>query len=145
MRRLLFVLAALAGLLVVACEPNPVPADALARWEARLAQDTPSADPPPLVHELLNEAIRTGIPVVCPVLVQQADPKFQTFISGSCKAIATSDDPYTSLVTVLPALCAGDPPVGALAFPRLATAIEAGCPLLVKIAPMLNIFEGGSP
>ena len=31
-------------------------------------------------------------------------------------------------------------PSGALAFPKLATAIEVGCPLLLQIAPLLNIF-----
>jgi hypothetical protein len=94
-----------------------------------------------LVHALLNTAIRTGIPVACPVLSSQAAPDFQSFITGTCTAIQKSNDPYTALVKVLPALCAGDPPVGAKAFPKLAPAIEAGCPLLVQLAPLLNIFE----
>jgi hypothetical protein len=143
-RRLLLLVVIGFGLVATACQPNPVPPDALARWEARLSHVTPRPDAPALVHAVLNEAIRTGIPIVCPVIVSQAHPDFQPFITGSCNAIATSNDPYTSLIKVLPVLCKGDPPVGALAFPRLATAIEVGCPLLLKIAPMLNIFEAPS-
>jgi hypothetical protein len=141
MRRLLFLAAVVLGLVATACQPT-VPPAALARWEQKLSNVTPQPDAPAIVHALLNEAIRTGIPVVCPVIAGQADPSFQSFITGSCSAIANSNDPYTSLVKLLPALCAGDPPVGALAFPKLATAIELGCPLLLQLAPLLNIFEG---
>jgi hypothetical protein len=31
-----------------------------------------------------------------------------------------------------------------VAFPRLATAIELGCPLLLQIAPLLDIFSAPS-
>jgi hypothetical protein len=143
MRRLVFLVAVVIGLVAVACQPNPVPPDALARWEHRLSDVTPSG--PPLLHALLNEAIRTGMPIACPIIVGQAEPGYRAFIQGSCNAIAKSNDPYTSLVTVLPALCAGDPPVGALAFPKLAVAIEAGCPLLVQLGPLLNIFQDHAP
>jgi len=144
MRRLLFLAAVVIGLVASACQPNLVPPAELARWENRLSHVTPQPDAPAIVHALLNEAIRTGIPIVCPIVASQADPSFKAFITGSCTAIANSNDPYTSLVKLLPALCAGDPPVGALAFPKLATAIELGCPLLLQIAPLLNIFEAPS-
>jgi hypothetical protein len=120
-----------------------VPPAELAKWEYRLSHVTPSLTPPPLVKAILNEAIRTGIPIVCPIIVSQAEPEYQAFITGSCNAIANSNDPYTTLVKVLPALCAGDPPVGALAFPKLATAIELGCPLLLQLAPLLDM--GAAP
>jgi hypothetical protein len=141
MRRLLFIGVVIVGLAAAACEPNPVPPDALAKWEAEFTNVTPLPTPPPIVHSLLNTAIRRGIPVVCPVLASQAEPDFQAFITGTCNAIQKSNDPYTALVKVLPALCAGDPPVGSLAYPKLAPAIEAGCPLLLQLAPLLDIFS----
>ena len=140
MRRLLLLAVLVFGLLASACQPNPVPPAALARWEVRISVVVPQPDAPAVVHALLNEAIRQGIPVVCPVIVSQAEPDFQPFITGTCNAIVRSNDPYTSLIKVLPALCKGDPPVGAQAFPRLAKAIEVGCPLLLQLAPLLNIF-----
>jgi hypothetical protein len=142
MRRVLFTSVLAAGLLLAACQPNPVPPDALARWEARVSHVTPQPDAPALVHALLNEAIRRGVPIACPVIVSQAEPEFRAFISGTCDAIVASNDPYTSLIKLLPALCAGNPPVGAAAFPKLALAIETGCPLLLRLAPMLDIFSG---
>jgi hypothetical protein len=45
------------------------------------------------------------------------------------------------VTTVLPALCAGDPPVGASVFPNLALAIEATCPLLVTLPDLLGVAE----
>jgi hypothetical protein len=145
MRRLLFVSAVIVGLVAAACQPNPVPPAELAKWQARFENVTPASGPPPVVHGLLNEAIRKGIPVVCPVIVKQAEPDFQAFITATCSSIAKSNDPYTALVKVLPALCKGDPPLGAQVFPKLALAIEASCPLLVQLAPLLNIFEAPPP
>jgi hypothetical protein len=142
MRRVLFASALAAGLLLASCQPNPVPPDALARWQARISNVTPQPDAPALVHALLNEAIRQGVPIACPVIAGQAEPEFRAFITGTCDAIVRSNDPYTSLVKLLPALCAGDPPVGAQAYPKLALAIETGCPLLLRLAPMLDLFSG---
>ena len=67
MRRLLLLAAVVFGLVASACQPNPVPPAALARWEERLSVVVPQPDAPALVHALLNEAIRTGIPIVCPM------------------------------------------------------------------------------
>ena len=97
MRRLLLLAVLVFGLVASACQPNPVPPAALARWELRLSVVVPQPDAPAVVHALLNEAIRQGIPIVCPVIVAQAEPDFQPFITGTCNAIARSNDPYTSL------------------------------------------------
>ncbi len=52
-----------------------------------------------------------------------------------------SNDPFTTVTQVLPALCAGDPPLGATVFPTLATPISATCPLLVQLPGILGLTQ----
>ncbi len=128
-----------AAILVVGCRPSGVsPAD-LEAWSDHLEDVTPSARQPPLTRQLLNVAIRTGVPVVCPALVGQAAPEWRSFVDATCDAIVASDDPFTTTVELLPALCAGDPPLGATVFPNLAPALTATCPLLVRLPGLLGL------
>lgn len=52
-----------------------------------------------------------------------------------------SDDPFTTVTTTLPALCAGDPPLGASVFPTLAPVLPATCPLLVTLPELLGLTQ----
>ena len=101
----------------------------------------PASHPPPLVRELLNVGIRTGVPIVCPGLVALAAPEYQSFVTATCDAIVESDDPFTTVTTTLPALCAGNPPLGASVFPTLAPVLPVTCPLLVTLPDLLGLTE----
>ena len=140
MRRTLMAgFAAISMVLLTAC-PGAGPAtDPLAAWKQKLEKLTPPPSPPGPVRQLLNVAIRQGVPVVCPALTAQAAPTFQPFITATCASIVASNDPYTTTTQLLPALCAGSPPVGAQVFPQYATALTATCPLIVQLPPLLNL------
>lgn len=144
MRRILLLvstLAVFAGL--TACLPSPQPD--LTEWKDRIENVEPSDAVGPIVKGIINEAIRAGIPVVCPIVVSQAAPEFRAFITATCDSIAASNDPYTSLIEVLPVLCAGDPPLGATVFPNLAPLIIGGCPFLLQLLPLLDLPFLSSP
>jgi hypothetical protein len=142
MRRMLLIPVALVALVVVAgCHPQPVPAGDLVPWQQKLEHVTPPKSPPPLARNLLNVAIRTGVPVVCPALTAQADPAYQPFVTATCASIVNSNDPFTTVTQVLPALCAGSPPIGASVFPKLAPVITATCPLIVQLPPLLHLTQ----
>ena len=142
MRRLLLVLVVSLGLVLAACVPrSPVPAPAIEAWKAELINVTPVSSPPPIIREVLNVGIRAGVPIVCPALVAQAAPEYQPFVTATCDAIVESDDPFTTTTTTLPALCAGDPPLGASVFPTLAPVLPATCPLLVMLPELLGLTQ----
>jgi hypothetical protein len=142
MRRLLVVTIASVGLLAGCFPgPGPVPGGDVQAWQTKLENVTPPASPPPLVRDLLNVAIRTGVPVVCPVLAAQAAPAYQSFVTATCAAIVASNDPFTTVTSLLPALCAGNPPLGAQVFPNLKLALIATCPLLVQLPALLNVAQ----
>ena len=90
---------------------------------------------------MLNAGIRTGVPVSCPALVAQAAPEYRPFVTATCDAIIESDDPFTTVTTTFPALCAGDPPIGARVFPQLAPVLPSTCPLLVTLPDPLGLTE----
>jgi len=142
MRRTLMVgLAAVALVVLTACPgPQPTP-DPLAAWKYKLEHVTPPASPPPLIRSVLNIAIRTGVPVVCPALTAQAAPEYRAFVTATCASIVASNDPFTTLTQVLPALCAGNPPVGASVFPNIAPALTATCPLILQLPALLNLTQ----
>ncbi len=127
------------------CDPSPTPTPVapadLQVWQATLEHVTPASSPPPLVRELLNSSIRAGIPIVCPALVSQAAPTYQPFVSGTCDAIVASNDPFTTTTSLLPAMCAGNPPLGATVFPNLKLALIATCPLIVQLPALLNLTQ----
>ncbi|MCU1430211.1 MAG: hypothetical protein JWL83_4211 [Actinomycetia bacterium] len=143
MRRLLLVAVVTAALLTSCVPPGGGSGSAadLKAWNDKLVHVTPPPKPPPLVRGLLNIAIRAGVPVVCPALVAQAAPDFRAFVQATCDAIVASDDPFTTVTQTLPALCAGDPPIGATVFPNLALAITATCPLIVTLPALLNVAQ----
>ncbi len=142
MRRMLLIPVALVALVVLAaCNPQPVPAADIVPWQQKLENVTPPKSPPPLARDLLNIAIRQGVPVVCPALTAQADPAYQPFVTATCASIVASNDPFTTTTQVLPALCAGSPPIGATVFPKLAPVITATCPLLVQLVPLLGLTQ----
>jgi len=78
----------------------------------RSSTSPPRRAHPPWSREVLNAGIRTGVPVSCPALVAQAAPEYRPFVTATCDAIIESDDPFTTVTTTFPALCAGDPPIG---------------------------------
>jgi hypothetical protein len=125
------------------CEPTPTPVASadLQAWQTKLEVVVPASSPPPLVRELLNVAIRAGVPVVCPAITSQAADAYKPFVTGTCDAIVASDDPFTTTTSLLPALCAGSPPLGATIFPNLKPALIATCPLLVQLIPLLNLTQ----
>jgi hypothetical protein len=132
-------LAALSLVVLTGC-PAPGPAaDPLAAWKHKLENVTPPPSPPGPVRQVLNLAIRQAVPVVCPALTAQAAPEFKPFMTATCASIVASADPYTTTTQLLPALCAGNPPVGAKVFPQYASAITATCPLIVQLPPLLNL------
>jgi len=141
MRRVLAVVVMSVGLASACVPPTPVPPSTLTQWKDTLVHVTPPASPPPLVREVLNVGIRAGIPIVCPALVAQAAPEYQAFVTATCDAIVESDDPFTTVTTTLPALCAGDPPLGASVFPTLAPVLPATCPLLVTLPDLLALTQ----
>jgi len=143
MRRVLSVVGTLASVVVLtACPgPQPVPNQDLTAWKHKLENVTPPPSPPPLIRNVLNTAIRQGVPVACPALASQAAPEYRTFVTATCDSIVASDDPFTTMTEVLPALCAGNPPIGASVFPNLAPAITATCPLIVQLAPLLGLTQ----
>jgi hypothetical protein len=110
-------------------------------WKSHLENVTPVSTPPPLIRNVLNVAIRAGVPVVCPALSSQAAPEYQAFVTATCDSIVASDDPFTTTTHVLPALCAGNPPIGASVFPSIAPAITATCPLILQLPPLLNLTQ----
>lgn len=121
--------------------PGPAPNEDLTEWKTELERVDPPSNPPALVRSLLNVAIRQGVPVACPALASQAAPEYRTFVTATCDSIVASDDPYTTVTQVLPALCAGDPPIGASVFPNLAPAIIATCPLIVQLPAILGLTQ----
>ncbi len=142
MRRMLLIPVALVALVVIAaCNPQPVPAADIVPWQQKLENVTPPKSPPPLARDLLNIAIRQGVPVVCPALTAQAAPAYQPFVTATCASIVASNDPFTTTTQVLPALCAGSPPIGATVFPKLAPVITATCPLIVQLVPLLHLTQ----
>jgi hypothetical protein len=143
MRRTAVLVVMLGASLLAGCfnPGGPIPDSDMKAWTDRLEHVTPPPSPPPLARELLNTAIRTGVPVVCPALTSQADPQWQPFVTATCAAIVASDDPFTTTTQTLPALCAGDPPLGATIFPNLAVPITATCPVLVKLIPLLGLTQ----
>ncbi len=120
--------------------PSPAAKDVQA-WTDHLEHVTPPASPPPVVRILLNTGIRTSVPIVCPALVSQAAPEYRAFVSATCDAIVHSVDPFTTVTQVLPALCAGSPPIGTLVFPKLAPVITATCPLVVTLPDLLLLTQ----
>jgi hypothetical protein len=142
MRRMLTVgLVAVSMVLLTACPAPTSPPDPMAAWKNKLENVTPPKSPPPLIRNVLNVAIRAGVPVACPALAAQAAPEFKSFVTGTCASIVASDDPFTTTTQVLPALCAGDPPIGASVFPNLAPAITATCPLIVQLPTILKLTQ----
>lgn len=143
MRRLLTMgLAAMSLVVMTACPgPQPAPDPGLPAWKYKLEHVTPPPKPPPLVRQVLNVGIRTGVPVACPALSAQAAPEYQAFITATCASIVASNDPFTTVTQVLPALCAGSPPIGASVFPNIAPAITATCPLLVTLPSILKLTQ----
>lgn len=144
MRRTFLIAVAVLAFVVVAaaCHPQPVPTSDIAPWQQRLEHPgPPKSPPPPVVRTLLNIAIRQGVPVACPTLTAQADPVYQPFITATCASIVASDDPFTTTTVVLPALCAGSPPIGAAVFPKLAPVLTATCPLIVQLVPLLGLTQ----
>jgi hypothetical protein len=121
--------------------PGGIDAAGLQQWKSTLEHPTPPPSPPPLVRNVLNVAIRAGIPVVCPALASQAAPEWQPFVTATCDSIVASDDPFTTTTQTLPALCAGDPPIGASVFPTLATPLTATCPLILQLPPLLDLTQ----
>jgi hypothetical protein len=121
--------------------PGGLDPAAVQAWKSKLENVTPASKPPPLVRNVLNVAIRAGVPVVCPSLANQAAPEWRSFVTLTCDSIVASDDPFTTTTTTLPALCAGNPPIGASVFPQLATPLTATCPLLVQLVPLLNLTQ----
>jgi len=143
MRRVLSVVGTLASVVVLTACPGsqPGPNQDLTAWKDKLENVTPPASPPPLIRNILNAAIRKGVPLACPALASQAAPEYRTFVSATCDSIVASDDPYTTVTQVLPALCAGNPPIGASVFPNIAPAITATCPLIVQLPPILGLTQ----
>lgn len=142
MRRTLMIGLAAVSLVVMTGCPGPGPApDPLAAWKNKLEHVTPPSSPPPLVRNLLNVAIRAGVPVACPALTAQAAPEYKAFVTATCDSIVASDDPFTSVTQTLPALCVGNPPIGASVFPNLAAPITATCPLLLQLPTILKLTQ----
>lgn len=121
--------------------PTPVAKADLQAWQAKLEVVVAAPTPPPIVRQLLNTAIRAGIPVACPVITSQAADAYKPFVTGTCDAIVASNDPFTTTTSLLPALCAGNPPLGASIFPNLKPVLIATCPLLVQLVPLLNLTQ----
>jgi hypothetical protein len=143
MRRALILSIASLGLLA-GCIPTPGPGPVavdVQAWQTKLELVTPAASPPPVVRDVLNVAIRAGVPVVCPALAAQAAPAYQAFVTATCAAIVASPDPFTTVTTVLPAMCAGNPPVGASVFPNLKLALVATCPLILQLPTLLKVAQ----
>jgi hypothetical protein len=82
-----------------------------------------------------------GADPACPVITAQAADAYKPFVAGTCDAIVASDDPFTATTSVLRALCAGSPPLGAEVFPNLEQALIATCPLLLQLIPLLNLTQ----
>jgi hypothetical protein len=146
MRRTLVAAAVLSVALVTGftgCNPPPTPVAAadLQVWQTKLEVVVPASSPPPIVRQLVNVAIRTGVPVACPVITSQAADAYKPFVTGTCAAIVASNDPFTTTTAVLPALCAGNPPLGATVFPNLKPVLIATCPLLLQLIPLLNLTQ----
>lgn len=143
MRRMLSVAGILVSVvLLTACPgPRPGPNQDLTAWKSKLEHVTVPASPPPLIRQVLNVAIRHGVPVACPALSSQAAPEYRTFVTATCASIVASNDPYTTTTQVLPALCAGNPPIGASVFPNLAPALTATCPLIVQLPALLSLTQ----
>ena len=148
MRRLIAAggLAVLSMLGLTACPgstppPGGIDPVGLKSWQSTLEHPAPVSTPPPLIRNVLNAAIRAGVPVVCPALAGQAAPEWQPFVTATCDSIVASDDPFTTTTQTLPALCAGNPPIGASVVPTLATPLTATCPLLVQLVPLLNLTQ----
>ena len=125
------------------CQPTPTPVAAadLQAWQTKLEVVVPASSPPPIVRDLVNVAIRAGVPVACPVVTSQAADAYKPFVAGTCDAIVASDDPFTTTTSLLPALCAGNPPLGATIFPNLKPALIATCPLLLQLVPLLGLTQ----
>lgn len=138
-------LAVLSMVALTACAAQPPPGGldpgGMQAWKTKLEQVNPPPSPPPLIRNVLNAAIRAGVPVVCPALAGQAAPEWRPFVTATCDSIVASDDPFTTTTQVLPALCAGNPPIGASVFPTLATPITATCPLILQLPALLNLTQ----
>jgi hypothetical protein len=143
MRRLLSVAGILfATVALTACPgPQPPPALDVTAWQNTLENVTPPPSPPPLIRNVLNVGIRAGVPIVCPALAAQAAPAYQSFVTATCASIVASNDPFTTVTQVIPALCAGSPPIGTLVFPNLAPVIIATCPLIVQLPTLLKLTQ----
>lgn len=122
-------------------DPQPVSEADLAVWTHVMVDVTPPASPPPLLRQVLNTGIRTTVPVVCPALAAQAAETYRPFVTATCAGIVASDDPFTTATQVLPALCAGDPPLGATVYPQHAPALVATCPLIRQLPPLLGLTQ----
>jgi hypothetical protein len=121
--------------------PGGIDPVGLQKWKTTLEHPKVVSNPPPLVRNVLNVAIRAGVPVVCPSLANQAAPEWRSFVTATCASIVASDDPFTTTTTTLPALCAGTPPIGASVFPTLATPLTATCPLILQLPPLLKLTQ----
>jgi hypothetical protein len=121
--------------------PGGIDPVGLQKWKTTLEHPKVVSNPPPLVRNVLNVAIRAGVPVVCPSLANRAAPEWRSFVTGTCDSIVKSDDPFTTTTTTLPALCAGNPPIGATVFPTLATPLTATCPLILQLPPLLKLTQ----
>src|SRR5262249_5637819 len=121
--------------------PGGLDAAGVAAWKHTLVDVKPVSNPPPLIRNVLNAAIRAGVPVACPALAGQAAPEYQAFVTATCDSIVASDDPFTTTTQVLPALCAGSPPIGASVFPSIAPVITATCPLIVQLPTILKLTQ----
>jgi hypothetical protein len=121
--------------------PGGVDPIGLQQWQTTLEHPKVVSNPPPLVRSVLNVAIRAGIPVVCPSLANQAAPAYRAFVTATCDSIVKSDDPFTTATTTLPALCTGNPPIGAAVFPTLATPLTATCPLILQLPALLKLTQ----
>jgi hypothetical protein len=143
MRRVLSIAGTLVSVVLLTACPGPAPGpnQDLTAWKAKLEHVTPPASPPPLVRTVLNVAIRQGVPVACPALAAQAAPEYRTFVTATCASIVASNDPFTTTTQVLPALCAGSPPIGASVFPNLAPEITATCPLIMQLPTILKLTQ----
>jgi hypothetical protein len=121
--------------------PGGIDPVGLQKWKTTLEHPQVVSNPPPLIRNVLNVAIRAGIPVVCPAHAGQAAPEWRSFVTATCDSIVASDDQFTTTTTTLPALCAGNPPIGASVFPTLATPLTATCPLILQLPPLLKLTQ----
>jgi hypothetical protein len=67
--------------------PGGIDPVGLQKWQATLEHPKVVSNPPPLVRNVLNVAIRAGVPVVCPSLANQAAPEWRSFVTATCPLI----------------------------------------------------------